>query len=87
MTAGERLQLGQALDLQGKALEILERVDTRMEGFDTRLRRVEDYILVERTIDEAATKKKDSARLNRAQIITAVGIGGSFILGLINAVR
>lgn len=80
MTAGERAQLSDALD-------ILDRVDKRLEGFDGRLRKVEEYIVADDTRNKAASEAKESNRMNRAQIITAAGIVGSFALGLLNVLK
>lgn len=77
MTSAERSVLADVL-------EILQRVDGRVEKLDGRLRAVEDYITVDRTRNEAAVEAKAANRLNRAQIITALGIAGSFVLGLVN---
>ena len=54
------------------------------ESADRRLRGVESYITADKARNEAAAESTQQNRLNRAQILTAAGIVGSFVLGLIN---
>lgn len=77
MTAGERSVLAEVLD-------IVKRVDGRVERIDARVRAVEEYVTTDKVKAEVKAEAAQSTRLNRAQILTAAGIVGSFVLGLIN---
>ena len=54
---------------------------------DERLRAVEGYIAADEARNEARNESTQTKRLNRAQILTAAGLLGSTVLGIINLIR